>query len=433
MAIEKLPPHDIEAEDAVVASCLVDPGAIWKVAAILQPEDFFREANRWIYEAILSTVADGGVANQITVAHELARKDRLEQIGGTAHLSELISNLPTPVGVEYYARDLLRVAQHRQLIGAAQWLAQAAFQRSEEPQVLGGQATQQIQEIVARGKKRRTGLEALDDYMARQTNTMRGLHLSFPSLEYAVPGILPGEVMIVAALTSVGKTAFVLNIAHNLTILQKKRVAFFSVEMNLDALTERFLSLMSQVSQEKVQRKSFSESEIGRINFAAGLYSEAQTQKQLVLIDAAAWTVEQVLMEAHTLHAQAPLDLIIVDYLGALNTKAAYDSRVQEVSYISRSLKALARDLDRPLIAVSQLSRQANERDMPKLSDLRDSGSLEQDAAVVAFLHWVNRQQLIQRTIRVKIAKQRNGPLDEQELFFHAPTGKFSDPKESNP
>src|SRR3990167_4988651 len=385
---EKLPPHDVEAEEAVIASLLVDPEAIYRVAPVLKPDDFFREKNAWAFEACLALLGRNESINQITVSHELARRGRLEEVGGAAYLSRLVTELPTSVGVEHYAALVQRDSSYRRQI------PQMAYHAG--PDV--GDVLARAETLIAairQGESIRDFVhvkELLEGYLAsadRATSSLaaeaRAITTGFMDLDTLLGGLKRSDVIVVAARPSVGKTSLALNFARNAAARQQATVGIFSVEMAAEQIVQRLLAAESGVDSTRLGFGTHSDREQARIVNALGVLSALN----IYFDDTAMLTVAEMRAKARRLHLERGLDLLIVDHLQLMHGGMRSDNRVQEVTYITRSLKELARDLDVPVIACSQLSRAAEARPthVPQLSDLRDSGSIEQDADVVMFIY----------------------------------------------
>jgi replicative DNA helicase len=456
---EKLPPHDIEAEEAVVASILVDPEAIYKVGPRLRAEDFFREKNAWVYEACRALWDRNETINQITVAHELDRRGRLADVGGMAYLSRLIADLPTPVGVEHYAGIVQRDAIYRRLISAAGQIAQMAFQGEADVTAALARAETMIA-AVRRGETVRDFVhirELLAGYLESAEATTgakaaetRSVTTGFMDLDTILAtGLKRGDLIIVAARPSLGKTSLVLNFAKNAAERQQANVAFFSIEMAADQLVRRLVAMESGVDSVRLAFGQHSEREERKISQALGTLSDLG----IYFDDSGALNIPEMKSKARRLDLELAaargtergLDLIVVDYLQLMQSGGRVENRVQEVSHISRSLKQLARDLDVPVVACSQLSRAAEMRasNVPQLSDLRESGSIEQDADVVMFIYredkYVSREAWARQhpdrppdsypagITQVIVAKHRNGPTGAIHLRFREKIARFED------
>ena len=448
---EKLPPNDVEAEEAVIASLLVDPEAIYKVAPKLNPEDFFREKNAWVYQACKALWDRSESINQITVAHELARRDKLEAVGGVSYLSRLVTELPTSVGVEHYATIIQRDAIYRRLISAASNIAQIAYQGEADVASALAQAETMIAQV-RQGDTLRdvvhitdllTGyLETAEAGHGADAAESRSITTGFMDLDTLLTtGLKRGDMVVVAARPSLGKTSLVLNYARNAAARQNATVAFFSIEMSADQLVQRLLAMESGVDSARLAFGAHSERDERKITQALGALSDLA----IYFDDSGMLTVAEMRAKARRLKMERGLDLIIVDYMQLMHSGMRNENRVQEVSYISRSLKQLARDLDVPVIACSQLSRAAEVRshNVPQLSDLRESGSIEQDADVVMFIYredkYVSRDEWQRQhpdrpvesypagITQIVVAKHRNGPTGTIHLRFREKVARFED------
>ncbi len=448
--LERLPPHDIEAEEAVVAALLVDTEAIYHVSPILKPEDFFREKNGWVYEACLDLWNRDEAINQITVAHELARKDRLEETGGQTYLAETIRRLPTSVGVEFYAQIVKRDSTYRGLIHAATGILQLAYEAPAEIETVFSRSEDLIARLRGGENFRdfvhiRQLLQAYleEDVEAIERRDLAAIRTGYSDLDVLLGGLKRSDLVIVGARPSVGKSAFALGIARNAAIVQQANVAFFSLEMSGEQLAIRLLSAESGVDQNRLRLGQHSELEERRIIRSTGELSEAN----IWFDDSPVLTVAELRARARRLSGERGLDLVVVDYLQLMQgeTYGRSENRVQEISHISRTLKGLARELNVPIVALAQLSRAIESRHprTPMLSDLRDSGSIEQDADVVMFLsreemyttpeQWAQQHPDLPQSAypkgvaQVIVAKHRNGPTVSVELRFREKLAKFED------
>jgi replicative DNA helicase len=447
MAEEKLPPHDIEAEEAVIGSLLIDPEAILKVAVSLKAEDFFSETNQAIYQACFSLYQRNEVINQITVAHELARQNRLQEIGGAAYLSHLISIVPTSLHIEHYAQIVSDAAMMRRLITAAGQIAAIGYDASPDVESSLNDAEDILFKV--RARKGLLGLvpirEVLGQYFeeAGQPTTLREgelLHIltGFTALDNSLGGLQRTDLVVLAAKTSLGKTSLALNVARNAAVNQKACIALFSLEMSREAVVHRFLSSESGVNSHRIRLGRFGERDEVKIMEASGVLSEAP----IYIDDSPMLRVVDIRSKARRLHFERGIDLIIIDYLQLIQGDGRNETRVQEISKITRALKTLARELNVPILALSQLSRaiEARPSHVPQLSDLRESGSIEQDADVVIFIHredlnyspeeWgqvhdIEKEPYPRGIADIIIAKNRNGPLGQIKLRFLSRVVKF--------
>jgi len=447
MAEEKLPPHDIEAEEAVIGSLLIDPEAILKVAVSLKAEDFFSETNRLIYQACFSLYQRNEAINQITAAHELMRQDKLEQIGGAAFLSHLISNVPTSLHVEYYAQIVSNAAVMRRLIAAAAQIEALGYEASPEVEASLNKAEDILFQVRMRREPRDfiPIREALGQYFEEAgppTALREGeiLHIltGFTALDDFLGGLQRSDLIVLAARPSLGKTSLALNIARNAAINQKACVALCSLEMSREAVVQRLLASESGVDSRKVRLGRFGEKDEIKIMEASGVLSEAP----IYIDDSPQLRALDIRSKTRRLHYERNIDLIIVDYLQLIQGDGKNETRVQEISKITRALKTLARELNVPILAVSQLSRAVEWRasHVPQLADLRESGSIEQDADVVLFIyrddmyfsaedwskvHDIEKEPYPRGIADINIAKHRNGPLGQIKLRFLSRVVKF--------
>jgi replicative DNA helicase len=443
----RLPPSDSDAEEAVIGSLLIDGTAIFQIADFLQAADFYYELNQWLYDACLSLYQRDEAINQITVAQELSRRGRLESCGGAAHLSYLISICPTSLDIEHYAQIVYRLSVMRQMIGAGDRIA-----------AIGYEAGPDVEDSLAKAesilfKLRRGGVtgdlmhirQVLDKYFevpsAPSEEHPRQLSYvlsSFTGLDEFLGGFQRSDLIIIAGRPSMGKTSLALNIARNAAVEHRACVALFSVEMARDSLVMRLLSSESGVNSRRLRLGQQTEDEERRVMEATGILSESP----IYVDDTPMLRMAEMRSKALRLNYERGIDLVIIDYLQLMQGEGIRgENRVQEISYISRSLKALARELSAPVLAVSQLSRAVEWRAShePQLSDLRESGSIEQDADVVLFIYrdeyyYKNEEEWLaahpdreypREEADVIIAKHRNGPTGRIKLRFRHNLAKF--------
>jgi replicative DNA helicase len=450
MINEKLPPHDVEAEEAVVGSLLIDGDAILEINTFLKPEDFFTQQNRWAYEACRSIYERNEGIDQITVAHELAQRGKLEEVGGASYLSQLISQVPTSLNIEYYARIVSRLSLMRRLINAANRIAAIGYEAEPDVEKAINDAenallrvTEQhvrgdlvpLRSILTRYFEETELAPDREEREEAKDKKKEYILTGFPVLDNVLIGLQRSALVILAARPSIGKTSLALNIARNAALNQKACVALFSLEMSQDEVAQRLLSGESNINSIRVRLGNFTEEEESKILEVSGILSDAP----IYIDDSPQLRVVEIRSKARRLHFEHPIDLIIVDYLQLIRGEGRIENRVQEISEITRSLKALAKELNVPLLAVSQLSRAVELRisHKPQLSDLRDSGSIEQDADVVFFIHrdekYYDEEEWAKHSTEpyprgiadVIIAKNRNGPIDEVKLQFVAKITKF--------
>jgi len=451
---ERLPPHDIEAEESVLGALLLDPEAIFKVVHLLQPEDFYREKNRWVYEACLALYERDEPLNEVSVAHELGRRGRLEAAGGSAFLSQLVAQVPTAIHVENYAQIVRRLSVMRQLILTADQIASIGYEAPPDVESALDRAEsllfrlrhgQEFQDFIPLR-------QVIDRYFEESSFAPRGPeeaplpHIStgFTDLDRLLGGLQRSDMIILAARPSLGKTSLALNIARNAALEQRANVALFSLEMSKMELAYRFLSSESGVDTQRLRLDQLTDGQREAVIEAMGILSEAP-----IWIDDSPFLRDMDMRaKARRLHSEKRLDLIIVDYIQLMRSARPAENRVQEMSHISQSIKSLARELDVPILAVSQLSRAVEVRSphVPQLSDLRESGSIEQDADVVLFIYrddvyyseeeWARRnpdKPYPKGIAEIIVAKHRNGPTGKINLYFRERTAKFENLSRGSP
>jgi len=445
---EKLPPHDTDAEENVIGSLLVDGEAIYKIAAFLQPPDFYTEQTSLVYEACLTLYQRDEAIDQITVAQELARRGKLEICGGAAYLSHLVSTVVTSLHIEHYAQIVSRLSLMRRLINAGSQITAIGYEADPDVDAALGKAEDTLFRL-RRGESRSdlTHIrQMLDKYFETQPPKTAGPAEPIPQvlsgyskLDEFLGGFQRSDLVIVAGRPSMGKTSFVLSLATNAAVGQGACVALFSLEMAREPLVLRMLASKSDVDSRRLRLGLQNETEEKRIMEAIGILSEAP----IYIDDSPQLRVVEMRTKARRLNFERSIDLIIVDYLQLMQGDSKSENRVQEVSYISRSLKAIARELNVPVLAVSQLSRapQFRASHKPLLSDLRESGSIEQDADQVLFIYrddyyyptredWESQfpdKEYPQGIANIIIAKHRNGPTGEIDLRFLPRMAKFED------
>jgi replicative DNA helicase len=436
--IDRLPPQSVEAEQSVLGSILIDRDAIIEVADFLRPEDFYRQAHGRVFAAMLDLSERREPIDVVTVAEALERTGDLESIGGRAYLGTLSNETPTTVHVAQYARIVERKALLRNLIGAAGKIAGIGYEDPAEVQEAIDRAEQELfavsQRRVSAGFSPLKSLlhDAYDrlDYLHEHRGEISGIRTGFGDLDQLTTGLQKSDLVILAARPSVGKTSFALNIAEHAAARDRKSVGLFSLEMSKEQLVLRLLSSVANIDSQRLRTGFLEELDFARIAPAMNTLSEAP----IYIDDTPNITTMELRTKARRLQAETGLDLVIVDYLQLMqsSTTTRDANRVQEVSEISRGLKALARELKVPVIALSQLSRQPEMRESrePRLSDLRESGSIEQDADLVMFL-WREKergsddQDASGEVVKLKLSKHRNGPTGEIDLWFKKAQTRF--------
>lgn len=431
---DKTIPANPEAEEAVLGSLLIDPDAVLKVASFLAPEDFYREKNAWIYRAILDLHERREPADFVTLVDELERRNILHEVGGAAYITSLINSVPSAVYVEHYGHIVERTATLRRLIDAAGQIAALAYEEAEDVNEVVDRAEQLIFNVSERRIRRdlrpvgQVMHQVVDriEYLHRHQGEVLGVPSGFTKLDRLLGGFQKSDLIIVAARPSVGKTSLAMNFALNAARKYRKVVAFFSLEMSAEQLVQRLLAMETGIDQQRLRRGEIADHEWDMLMAAAGELSNTM----LFIDDTPAMSALELRTKARRLQAEHGLDLMVVDYLQLMRGEGRSENRVQEISYISRSLKSLARELEVPLIALSQLSRAVEARSdhKPQLSDLRESGAIEQDSDVVMFIY---REDMVKENSEKKniadiiVAKHRNGPTDTVPLYFRKELTKF--------
>ncbi len=439
----RLPPHDMDAEEAVLGSLLIDPEAVFKVAPRLNPENFYRERHGWIFDAALALAERSEPVNQITLAHELANRGRLEACGGAAYLSHLIANTPTSIFIADYAQIVRKTSLLRGLIGASHQIEELGYQSGDADTALA--RSEDILFRLRHGQEVRDFVplrQALDQYLeeagrvVEETSRPSLIHTGLVDLDAILGGLHRSDMIILAARPSLGKTSLALSIARQAALYERAKVAIFSLEMGCDQLAQRILSMQSGVDTQRLRLGQHTKAEERRIVDATGVLAEAE----IYIDDSPLVRSIEIRSKARRLHNEIGLDLVIIAYLPLMSGSSRIENRVQEISEISRSLKALARELDVPVLAVSQLSRAVEARSphIPMLSDLRDSGSIEQDADVVVFIYrediyytpeeWERRfpsKPYPQNLATLIVAKHRHGPTGQVEVWFRDKLARF--------
>jgi replicative DNA helicase len=429
---DRLPPQNLEAEQSVLGSLLIDRDAIIQVAPILKHDDFYQPSHGTIYQAITELYARQEPTDVVTLTDELVRRDQLEVVGGVSYLTSLVSVVPTAVHVEYYARIVERTATLRRLIDAGTKVVGIAFRDAIETQEALDEAEQAIFEVsqnrVPRGfLPMREVLDGLFDQMNEDGLRVRGVPTGFVALDRVLGGLQRSDLIVLAARPSVGKTALALSMAYNAAVQHRKVVGFISLEMSAQQIVQRVLASETGVNSHRLRMGQINDDEWGAVGRAYGKLSEAP----IFIDDGGSSTVNDVRTKARRLQAEFGLDMLIIDYLQLMQSRRN-DNRVQEISEISRGLKQVARELDIPVVALSQLSRAVESRagHKPLLSDLRESGSIEQDADVVMLIYREDRYdpETTRKGIAdIDIAKHRNGSTATVSLRFFEATTRFAD------
>jgi replicative DNA helicase len=438
LSSHKLPPQHLEAEQSVLGGMLIENEAIPKVMEILSPDDFYREAHRKIYDSLLDISERNEPADLITLTNELRKKEHLDAVGGASYITTLIDSVVTAANIEYYARIIKEKAVLRKLIETSTNIITESYEDRGDVESLLDQAEQAIFQISE--NRVRPSFYPIREIVKSSFKTIErlfekkelvtGVPSGFKDLDQRTAGFQPSDLIIVAGRPSMGKTAFCLNVAQYAAIEKKIPVAIFSLEMSKEQLVIRMLCSEAQVEGHRLRTGFLTESDWPRLTLAAGNLSDAP----IFIDDTAALTVLETRAKARRLNAEFGLGLIVIDYLQLMRGRSRVESRQQEISEISRSLKALSKELNVPVVAVSQLSRKTEERQgmRPQLADLRESGAIEQDADLILFIY---RDEVYNRAednpnrgkAEVIIGKQRNGPIGKIDLAYFDKFTTFKD------
>ncbi len=426
----KLPPQSVEAESSLLGSLLIDNEAIIKVSDIVDELDFYEPRHQKIYSAVRYLYEKNRPIDVLTVTSRLTDENVLENIGGASYVTELVNNVPSAAHVKHYAEIVHKKGMLRRLIQASQDIIELGHQESSEVAEILAEAEQRIfsvsqasigQDITPIEEILEGSFERLDE-LHRDRGKLRGVPTGFNELDSKLAGLQKSDLTILAARPSMGKTSLALNIAHHVALKSKQPVLIFSLEMSKEQLVDRLLSTESGIDAWNLRTGNLTDEDFEKLNVAMGNLSEAP----IFIDDTPGLTALEMRTKARREQHKHALGLIVVDYLQLMSgsAKSYGDNRVQEVSEISRGLKSLARELNVPVLALSQLSRTVEQRhpQIPQLSDLRESGSIEQDADVVMFIYredFYNPDTERQHITDIYIKKHRNGPTGQVELYFH--------------
>ncbi len=434
---ERVPPQNIEAEQSVLGAMLIKKEAITQAQELLRPDDFYREAHRIVFETMLELAGDNEAVDLVTLTEALRKKEMLEKVGGISFITALANYVPTAANIVYHAQIVKEKSELRHLIDAATEIASAAYEATDDVKDIMDDAEKKILAVAANqtGGAFEPIRNIVIDTVGRvetlyeNQGGLTGISTGFRDLDRDTSGLQKSDLILVAARPSMGKTAFTLNIA-TYAALHGHTVAFFSLEMSKEQLVQRMLCSEGGIDSQRLRTGQLEDADWDRLINTADRISKAS----IYIDDTAGINVMDLRSKARRLKAEHGLDLIVIDYLQLMQGRArsSSDNRQQEISEISRSLKALARELDVPVVALSQLSRSVESRTVkkPMLSDLRESGSLEQDADIVMFLYredYYDQETERKNITEVIIAKHRNGPIGTIELFFQKEFTKFRD------
>ncbi len=432
--LDRVPPQNLEAEQAVLGAILLDGEALITAMERIQTEDFYRTAHQYIYQSITEIAEANEPVDLITLTAKLQDKRQLEEIGGVTYLSELANAVPTAANVDYYAQIVEEKSMLRRLIRTATQIVSNGYASGDDISSLLSEAEQRILEISQRRSStgfvliREVLMEVFEkvEFLSQNRGGFTGIASGFRELDRMTSGFQRSDLIILAARPSVGKTAFALNVAQNVGVREKQTVAIFSLEMGASQLVQRMICAEANVDASRMRTGALEGEDWTKMTMAISSLSEAN----IYIDDTPGITVYDIRAKCRRLKKERGLGMVVIDYLQLIQGRGRGDNRQQEVSEISRTLKMMARELDVPVIALSQLSRGVEQRQdkRPLMSDLRESGSIEQDADIVAFLYrddYYNKESEKEGIIEIIIAKQRNGPVGTVELAFLKQYNKF--------
>ncbi|MCL2337156.1 MAG: replicative DNA helicase [Firmicutes bacterium] len=434
---DKVPPHNIDAEQSVLGAIFLDNVAINKAVRHIRAEDFYMESHRLIFEIILELEESGHAVDLVTVTDSLRRKGALEKVGGAAYVATLANIAPTAANAEHYARIVEEKALLRNLINLATRIAGLGYEGGEDAERLMEEAERMLMELGSR--RASTVFSEIKDILRdtfkqleqlyKNKGQITGVPSGFTDLDRLCQGFQPGDLVIVAARPSMGKTSFGLCVAYQAAAKTGKPVAVFSLEMSKEQLVQRLLFAEAQVDHHKLRRGEMGEGDWLKLTRQAS----EMVKLPIFIDDSGMLTARQVRAKSRQIHLEKGLGLIVIDYLQLMHGGRRIENRQQEIAEISRSLKSLAKELNVPVMALAQLSRSVEQRQskVPQLADLRESGSLEQDADVVMFIYrdeYYNPDTERASIADIIVAKQRNGPTGTVELGFIKEFTRFVNP-----
>lgn len=432
--LERIPPQNLEAEQSVLGSMLIDKDAILTATELLRADDFYKDSHQAIFRAMVSLSERGEPVDLVTLAEGLNQKNRLENVGGIPYLTALANAVPTAANVAYYSRIVREKAALRNLINASTKIVSRCFDAPDDVDQVMDEAEQAIFEVSQRSNPQ--GFSSIKDILKGAFDRIdklwdnkggvTGVPTGFPDLDEITCGLQNSDLVIIAARPSMGKTTLALNIAQHIAVYEKMPVAIFSLEMSKEQLVQRVLCAQANIDAQRLRRGYLMEEDYPKLTRAAGPLAEAP----LYIDDTAAISVMEMRAKARRLKAEHGLAAVFIDYLQLMRGTDRSENRQQEISAISRSLKALAKELNVPVIALSQLSRAVEQREKkrPILSDLLESGGIEANADLVAFIYregYYNAAMENRHETEIIIAKQRNGPVGTVRLYFKESHNKF--------
>ncbi len=427
-------PHSREAEEAVVGAVFINPEVYYDVAQFLNADDFYIHRHKWIWESFTSLHEQRIPIDLLTVSNELDKRGQLGELGGPAYLTALVNQVPSSLNAESYGRIVEGHSIRRKMIDAANKIASIAYNEKTNVDDVMDEAEKAVFNVSERRLKHdlQPISNVLSEYydridtLAKRPDEIVGVPTGFIDLDKMLTGLQPSDLLIIAGRPGQGKTGFLLSIAKNAGLTHKKHVAIFSLEMSNEQVVQRLIAQETGIDSQRLRTGKLQESEWPLFTHSIEVFGDTH----IYLDDTPAITPLQLRTKCRRLHLEFGLDLIIVDYLQLMSGDTRNDNRVQEVSYISRNLKVLARELNVPVLAAAQLSRAVEQRSdkRPVLSDLRESGSLEQDADIVMFIYRPDQYEkdtVKQNVAEIIVAKHRNGPVGSVELVFRGALAKF--------
>jgi replicative DNA helicase len=433
----RVPPHNLDAEQSVLGSMMISKVAVSEVLEVLRAEDFYRDAHQKICAAARELYSSGEAVDAITVADELERRGTLEQVGGKPYLFTLVSSVPTAANAAFYARIVVEHSTLRRLIDAATSIAQECYEVPDDIDEAINRAGELIYGVAARRINsdfrpiRELLAETMEqlEMLATRTSDVVGVPTGFRDIDSRLSGLQKQNLILVAARPAMGKTSFVLNVAHHVALNENIPVVIFSLEMSQSEIVQRLICSEAKVDTSRLRSGHLSDADWMRVSTAVGRLDTAP----LFIDDSASISMMEIRAKCQRLKRKNDLGLVVIDYIQLMQSTRRSENRVQEVSEISRGLKILAKELDMPVLAVSQLSRQPEQGGgdkRPHLSHLRESGSLEQDSDVVMFVYrdeYYNQDSQAKGEAEIIVAKHRNGPVGTEHLAFLGQYTKFAD------
>jgi replicative DNA helicase len=430
-----VPPQSLEAEASLIGSILLDGESIGQIADTVKASDFYEERNGLIFEAMSKLYDSHRPIDLLTLSDELKKNKQLDKIGGSSYLAELTNQVPTASNIEHYAEIVTEKATRRRLIKASQNIAKLSYDEEQPINLLLAQSEADLfavsqetvdQDLVSIENVLTQSFDRLEE-LHKDKSKIRGVPTGFPAMDKLLAGLQPSDLAVLASRPSMGKSTLAMNIAHHVAVREKQAVLVFSLEMSKEQLVDRLLAAEAGVDAWKIRTGNLNDQDFEALGQAMGQLSEAP----IFIDDTPVLNVLEMRTKARREKHRRPLGLIIVDYLQLMSSSIrASENRVQEISEISRGLKAVARELNVPVLALSQLSRSVEQRSpqIPQLADLRESGSIEQDADVVMFIYredYYNAETDRQHITDIYVKKHRNGPTGKFELYFNEEKVQF--------